>query len=81
MIDDATARLRISRNIRHFMNMQGVSQADLVRLTGEPTNSVSRIVRGLNVPNVVMLARLAEALDVSVDQLLAEPSGKFSKTG
>lgn len=81
MIDNKTALFRISANIQHFMQMQGVSQADLVRKTGENSMNISRTCRGQNVPNIVLLARIAEALDVSVDQLLSEPAGKFSRTG
>lgn len=80
MLDDKTVQERLSANILHFLSMHKMTQQQLARKTGETDMFVSRIVRKIHIPNVAAMSRIAEALDVSVDQLLAEPSRKFSKT-
>ena len=55
------------------MDNRGLIQSDLVKLTGEPVMTISRVCRGQNVPRATLAAKLAEALDVSIDRLLAQP--------
>lgn len=76
-VEDAKAN--ISANIKRILEARGMSVRALAIRTGEPQNSVYRIVRGENEPGAVMLCRIAEALDVSIDRLVAFPE-KLSKT-
>jgi transcriptional regulator with XRE-family HTH domain len=77
-IDEAKAN--ISANVRRILKARGMTVMNLAKLTKEPQNSVYRVVRGDNEPGAVLLARIAEALDVSVDRLLSFPE-KSKKSG
>lgn len=48
----------------------GLSQADLERLTGIDANAFSRYERGVVIPSVEVAQKVAEALNISVDELL-----------
>lgn len=73
MLTTKEAKANISANIRRIITARGMSVLDLAKLTEEPQNSVYRVVRGENEPGAVLLSRIAEALDVSVDRLLSFP--------
>lgn len=78
MISDDTAKTNISENLRTLLAAREWSVLHFARELSEPQNTVYRIVRGDNVPGVALLARMAELLDVSVDDLLLNPR-KFQK--
>lgn len=80
MLDDNTVLDRLSANIAGFMALHHLSQRELARKTGETEMFISRILRQSHMPNVASMSRIAEALDVSVDQLLAEPPKKIPKS-
>lgn len=73
MISTEDAKANISANIRRILDTRGMTVYQLAKLTKEPQNSVYRVVRGDNEPGAVLLARIAEALDVSIDRLLSFP--------
>ncbi len=55
------------------MNREGVSQAELGRLSGIGQSSISRIILGEDVsPRVGTLKALAKALDTTVGELIGE---------
>ncbi len=70
MITDEQLKRNLSRNLKKTLDIQGLTPYRLAKMVDEPQTSVYRIVRGENVPNAVLLARMAEALDVTVDSLL-----------
>lgn len=74
VIDDTTALRNIAINTRHFLQVKGMSQSDLARATGETRVFISNLVRGVYMPGAGALKRVADALDVSVDQLIAIPA-------
>lgn len=80
MLTDAEARRNIATNILRVLKERGISQAELARRAGEPPMNVSRIVTRANIPNAATLARLAEALEVSVDYLLGTHQKKSRNT-
>lgn len=73
MISDQEAADNLAANVQRLLDKRGLSQADLARLTGESENNISRMVRGLNAVRIGILARIAEAFDVSSDRLLLPP--------
>lgn len=73
MISDQEAADNLAANILRLLQQRDWSQTDLARLTGESENNISRIARGLNVAKIGLLARIAEAFDVSSDRLLMPP--------
>jgi transcriptional regulator with XRE-family HTH domain len=76
MIENAEAVTNVAANVRRLLRDRGWPQSRLAGLTGEPEMQISRIVRGLILPNVATLARIAEAFDVSIDRLVARPPAK-----
>lgn len=73
MPSDDEARENIAANLQRILLSRGLTQTDLARATGDPVATISRIYKGQNQPLAGVLARIAEALDVSVDRLLSPP--------
>lgn len=73
MISDDRARRNIAANVRRLLQDRQWTQAELAEKTREKQATISRIVNGLHMPRASVLARIAEAFDVSADRLLAEP--------
>jgi len=63
----------IAWNVRGLRTTQGVSQEALAVDAGIDRTYVSRLERGMENPTVAVLARLAEALDVQIADLLKVP--------
>lgn len=72
MITSDKAKSNISANVRRLLNERNMSQADLSRVTGDQPMRLSYCIRGVQEPSASFLARIAEALGVSVDDLLAD---------
>lgn len=53
-----------------MMQKKGIKQADLAEMTGIPTATISRYMTGVHSPKVEYVAKLAAAMQVSVDYLL-----------
>lgn len=73
MINRDAVKRNISQNVRRLMEARRWTQADLHRESGLTEMYVSRIVRGVMDPSSSGLASLAEALQVTTDELLANP--------
>jgi transcriptional regulator with XRE-family HTH domain len=73
VISDDRAKLNIAGNVRRLLRDREWTQAELATKTREQQATISRIVNGLHIPGAGVLARIAEAFDVSADRLLAEP--------
>lgn len=71
VITETEAKSAIAANVRRLLQERGLSQADLCRLTGDNAMRVSYMIRGIKEPSASFLARVAEALQVKVDDLLA----------
>lgn len=64
-------------NIRRLRHAQGWSMAELARRIDDYPTAVKRIEDGESMPGLGLTTRIAEALDVTIDELLApQPSGK-----
>ena len=73
MLTDKQALKNLASNLGRLLGDHGWKQADLARATSESEMQISRYVRGVQMPGAAVLARMAEALDASTDNLLAFP--------
>lgn len=70
---DQQALRRIAANVKHLREDAGLSMRELARLADDVPSAVKRIEDAENMPGVGMLTRFAEALGVTVNDLLEEP--------
>ena len=77
MITDDEALLCVSHNLQRLLGERGLSQSELARLTQETPMRISYYCRGLVMPGIGVSARIAEALDVSTDELLIHPKKRI----
>jgi len=73
MLSNDEAAKNLAANVQRLLGRRQWTQADLARRTGDNENTISRVVRGKNAVSVGILARIAEAFDVSSDRLLMPP--------
>jgi transcriptional regulator with XRE-family HTH domain len=79
VLSDSEVRANIAANLRRILDSRGLTQADLARLSGESEMNISRVIRGESTAGTGIMARIAEALDVSLDRLVFPPSAEISK--
>lgn len=60
----------LAYRIRAFRKLKGYTQTELARLVGVSIAIVGTIERGTRKPDVRMLRRIAEALNVELEELL-----------
>jgi transcriptional regulator with XRE-family HTH domain len=77
VIKDEEGKANIKANLTRIMETRGISQAALASMTEIPQMTINRTVRGIHVPSSVYLARIAEALDVSMERLIGPPPTAF----
>ena len=66
--------------IRHYRNLKRLSQEKLAELTGVSQEHIAKIEAGVNVPSLELLISIANALDVSSDDLLSDNlSARYSE--
>lgn len=70
MLTDTEARDIIAENVRRRLATLDWSQSDLARETGESPMRISYLVRGVKSPTIGFLARVADALETTVDWLI-----------
>ncbi len=63
----------LSRNMFNLRQARNLSQGDLASLSGVPRSTVSHIESGSGNPSLRNLIKLANALRVSIEELLARP--------
>lgn len=73
MITDDEIREHVAANVLRLIEEREWSQRDLAEKAGESPMNINRVCRGENVVRVGIVARIAEALGVNVDRLIAEP--------
>lgn len=59
-------------NIHELRTKKGLTQIELAKKIGVKSNTISNYEGGKRVPNAVMLKKISQALDCSVDDLLKE---------
>lgn len=75
---DTRIRQILAANLKREMTARSLSQPALSEISGEPTMNINRIVNEKNTPKVGTVQRIAEALGVTVDDLL-RPAQKNSR--
>lgn len=74
-------RQRIGWNLRRLRAEREVTQEDFATDSGFDRGYISGIERGVRNPSVLVLERVAVALEVDLAELLdAEAAGEFAKT-
>lgn len=68
--DDAAWRQQIGQQVRWFRQIKGLSQVELAQRIGVRPGPLNAIEHGRHVPSGRVLVRLADHLDVTVDDLL-----------
>lgn len=75
VITDDNLKANISANLHRIMEERdSMTRYRLAQLTGESEQTIRNVVDGLHVPRTGILARIAEALDVTIDDLIASPA-------
>jgi len=78
VIDDQRTKRNIASNVARLLEDRGWTQTQLADATGENQPRISQIVHGVHMPGAGLLARIAEAFDVSIDRLVADPPEPIS---
>ena len=73
-MDDEKLKSRIGSNIASYRKNAGLTQAGLAEKLNYSDKAVSKWERGESVPDVLTLMHLAETLDITVNDLLADPN-------
>jgi transcriptional regulator with XRE-family HTH domain len=73
MLTDDDVRVNVAANLKRLLAEREISQSQLARLTGDTQANISHICAGRHVAGAAVLARIADALDTSIDFLVAPP--------
>ncbi len=65
----------VGLRIRQLREERGLSQREFAELIGVVVMQINRYERGLNVPSVETVVKMAQALHISADQLLMGRGG------
>ena len=79
MLTDDEVRENLSANLSRLLADRRMSQSELARRTGVTQANISLICLGKHVSGVGVLSRIAEALDTSIDLLIATPKKTLSQ--
>lgn len=74
VISDKQATKHIAHNIRLRLSDMQMSQAELARRSKSSAMRISLYARGIHMPGSGVLSRIASALSMTADELLAEPT-------
>ncbi len=75
----STNKSTIADNMKKYRNKIGVSQDRLSKLADVTYNTIIKIESGANKnPTIETLAKIAKALDVSVDDLIKQHENPYS---
>jgi transcriptional regulator with XRE-family HTH domain len=66
--DEIVARL--ATNVRYYRTQRGWSQAELAARVGVDTRQIGRIEQQVNVPSFVLTYHIAQAFEVTLDDLI-----------
>jgi transcriptional regulator with XRE-family HTH domain len=80
IISDEEAKARLAKNVRRLLSERGWKGSDLARATRENEVRVSNLLRAQTVASGAFVARVAEALEVSIDCLFAPSRKNFGKS-
>ena len=66
----------LARNIKTYMNIQGIKQRELAKRAGITEVTVSRYIHGQRIPSGIILERIAKSLNTTPDNLLGVKKNK-----
>ena len=61
---------KLGKNLKRIRTMKGITQGDIVRKLGVGRGFISNIENGKANPTLATIAKLAEAVNVPIDELL-----------
>lgn len=67
----------LAANLRTARTQRGLTQGQLAKLCDVPRSTIANIETGLSNPTLAVLARIAAALRLSLEELLSAPRGRF----
>ncbi len=76
MITDDDAKLYVAANVQSLLEKQGHTVYWLMKTTRDLPNRIYPVVRGETIPTAGLLCRIATALGVTADDLMARPPKK-----
>lgn len=79
MIDEKEVIRKISTNLIYYRKKNGYTQQDLANLLSYSDKAVSKWERGLAVPDVIILLRIAEIYNISLSELTGEVNKDISE--
>lgn len=79
VIDNDTALTHVATNVRDILESRAISQRELARRTGDPVMTLNNLLSERSMPSGAILARVAEALGVKIDDLFQPPRKKSKK--
>ena len=80
-MNDEKLKQQIGNNIAAYRKQRHLTQVKLAELLNYSDKAVSKWERGESVPDVITLAQIAELFEISVDDLLVDPTALPEKTG
>lgn len=71
--------MRIKENIRFYRKQLNITQGQLAEKLGGKKSLISNYENGYSTPDIVMLCKLADIFDISLDELVGrEEYSKYS---
>lgn len=67
-------------NLRHIMEVRGVSQRDLALRAQTSYSGINRILQGKQTPTIDLADRLADSLEIPLSVLLEKKSKRAAKS-
>jgi DNA-binding XRE family transcriptional regulator/quercetin dioxygenase-like cupin family protein len=69
----------LARNVAALRAVRGMSQIELGKRAGVPRSTIANLESGDGNPSLVVLAKVARALEAPIDELIAPPRQKIRK--
>lgn len=66
----------LASNLRYIRQQRGMTQQELAKLCGVPRSTVGQMETGSCNPTLSVLARLAAALQISIEEILSTPRAR-----
>jgi transcriptional regulator with XRE-family HTH domain len=77
--DDRAAGAHLARNLTGLRHARGLTQEALARGAALPRSTIANLESGAGNPSLVVLVKVAHALGVPIDELLASPRAKVRR--
>ena len=77
--DDRSAAAHLARNLAGLRHARNLTQEALARGAAVPRSTIANLESGAGNPSLVVLVKVAQALGVPIDELLASPRAKVRR--